>query len=74
MFVCGFGDKGAEKKKMGTDVEKDKDEEEGEVGFEYLRLLFDPDRFGFRRVADRILLACLDYHSFVAFKRSCRSG
>ncbi len=43
-------------------------------GHLYLRLLFDPDRFGFRRVADRILMGCLDYHAFVAFKRSCRSG
>ncbi len=43
------------------------------VGEQYLRLIFDPDRFGFRRVADRILMQSgLDYHGFVAFKRSSR--
>lgn len=37
----------------------------------YLEMLFDPQRMGFGAVSKQIL-AFLDYHSFVSFKRSCR--
>ncbi len=49
------------------------DADNADAGGDYLKLIFDPDRFGFRRVADRIVMGCLDYHSFVAFKRSAKS-
>ena len=53
-----------------SDVKNSITKEENDCEF-YVKLFFDVNRGGFSDVAENIL-SCLDYASFVNFKRTCK--
>lgn len=46
--------------------------EENITSEDYIRMIFDTNRLGFREIAYKLLIEYLDYKSFIQLKRSCK--